>query len=142
MSTSYLLDTNAICHMMHNADGVVAQRLQSLKNRNDIDMICTSVLVQSELLFGLTKRPSTRLQAAYAHQMRGLRVMPIDEAVAQHYASIRWALEKNGTPIGANDTLIAAHALALGCTVVTDNEAEFRRVPNLKVENWLYKRNI
>jgi tRNA(fMet)-specific endonuclease VapC len=50
---------------------------------------------------------------------------------------VRKALENAGTPIGANDLLIAAHALTLDCTLVTDNEAEFRRVPGLRVENWL-----
>jgi predicted nucleic acid-binding protein len=79
-----MLDTNAISHMIHNADGVVAQRLQSLKDRSDVDMICTSVLVQSELLLGLTKRPSARLQAAYAHLMQGLTVIRSGAALCQY----------------------------------------------------------
>ena len=137
MSTSYLLDTNIISHMMHNADGTVAHRLQSLIQSGAVDKIFTSVIVQSELLFGLAKRPSTRLHTAYTQQMSGLTVAPLDEAVSQHYAAIRLALERAGTPIGPNDTLIAAHALALGCTLVTDNETEFRRVPDLQVDNWL-----
>lgn len=59
--------------------------------------------------------------------------MPADEA----YASVRLALEKIGKPIGTNDLLIAAHALALDATLVTDNESEFARIPGLKIENWL-----
>lgn len=62
--------------------------------------------------------------------------MPFDADVAVHYANLRTVLEEAGTPIGANDTLIAAHAMSLGATLVTA-DAEFTRVPDLKVENWL-----
>ena len=137
MSTKYLLDTNIICHMMHNADGIVAQHLQKLMQAGLVDSLYTSVVVQSELLFRLAKRPTTRLLSAYEQQMSGLTVLPIDETVAHSYASVRLALSPAGTPIGPNDTFIAAHALALDYTLVTDNEVEFRRVPDLRVENWL-----
>jgi tRNA(fMet)-specific endonuclease VapC len=136
MSARYLLDTNIISHMMHNADGTVALHLQGLIQSGAVDKLLTSVVVECELLFGLAKRPSARLQTAYDQQMSGLTVMPLNEAVSQHYAQIRLALERAGTPIGPNDILIAAHALALDCTLVTDNEDEFRRVPGLRVENW------
>ena len=63
-------------------------------------------------------------------------VLPLDDIVGTHYARLRTHLEQAGTPIGANDTLIAAHALALGATLVTA-DAEFQRVPGLRVENWL-----
>lgn len=62
--------------------------------------------------------------------------MPFDAEVAAHYANLRTVLEEAGTPIGPNDTFIAAHALALGATLVTA-DAEFTRVPGLKIENWL-----
>jgi tRNA(fMet)-specific endonuclease VapC len=68
--------------------------------------------------------------------MQSVTVMPFDAEVAVHYANLRTVLEQSGTPIGANDTLIAAHALALGATLVTA-DAAFTRVPGLKVENWL-----
>jgi tRNA(fMet)-specific endonuclease VapC len=99
-------------------------------------LLCTSVIVQSELLFGLAKNPSVKLHAAYATSMKYIAVLGLEPAVAQHYSQIRLALTRAGTLIGGNDLLIAAHALALGCTVVTDNEDEFRRVAGLKVENW------
>ena len=63
--------------------------------------------------------------------------MPLDLSVSGHYAHIRTHLERFGTRIGPNDTLIAAHALALDCTLVTGNEPKFRRVPGFRVENWL-----
>lgn len=62
---------------------------------------------------------------------------PINHDVVPHYATLCTHLEKTGTSIDPNDTLIAAHALALDCVLVTDNEAEFLRVPGLRVENWL-----
>ena len=68
--------------------------------------------------------------------MQNLVVLPLDETVGPHYAKLRAQLEQAGTPIGANDTLIAAHALALGATLVTA-DIEFTRVPGLQVENWL-----
>ena len=64
-------------------------------------------------------------------------MLAIDDAVAPHYARVRHHLERLGTPIGPNDLLIAAHALALDAVLITDNENEFRRVPGLQVENWL-----
>lgn len=67
--------------------------------------------------------------------MQRLPVLALDEQVSPHYARIRTALEQAGTPIGPNDALIAAHALALDCTLVTA-DAEFDRVPGLRVENW------
>lgn len=69
--------------------------------------------------------------------LSALDVLPIDAAADHCYAGIRLTLERAGTPIGANDLLIAAHALALDLTLVTDNIGEFRRVPGLRVENWL-----
>ena len=134
----YLLDTNIISHMMVNADGIAAQHAQvRLKNAEPCQM-CTSIVVQCELLYGLTKKPSQRLQTAFDIQMNNRLVLPLDEAVTQHYARIRTHLERLGTPIGPNDTLIAAHALALDATLVS-GDAEFRRVPGLRVENWLTK---
>ncbi len=66
-----------------------------------------------------------------------LTIRPLESDVERVYASIRGALEKKGTPIGAHDMLIAAHARALDAACVTDNVSEFKRVPALKVENWL-----
>lgn len=70
--------------------------------------------------------------------MTWIDVLALESAVATHYAELRTLLEQSGTPIGPNDTLIAAHALALGATLVSGN-AEFARVPGLQVENWLVK---
>ena len=82
------------------------------------------------------KRPSLRLQTALNAQLDWLIVLPLDEAVVAHYASLRAHLESKGTPIGPYDAFIAAHALALDATLVSA-DAEFLRVPGLRVENWL-----
>lgn len=136
MTRRYLLDINAISHMMADPDGAVAKRAERSMTGPDSPELCTSIIVQCELTFGLKKRPSARLQAALNAQLAGLIVFPLDEAVVAHYASLRADLEFKGTPIGPNDALIAAHALALDATLVSA-DAEFLRVPGLRVENWL-----
>jgi tRNA(fMet)-specific endonuclease VapC len=133
---TYLLDTNIVSHLMRDAQGLVAQRYRTLLESPQPCRMVTSVVVQCELLYGLTKKPSPRLQAAFALQMAQLPVLDMDESVAPHYATLRTQLEQLGTPIGGNDALIAAHALALGATLVSA-DAEFGRVPGLQLENWL-----
>ncbi len=134
MSTTFLLDTNTISHIMRQPDGLAAKRADQMGAN---ERLCTSVIVQFELRFGLAKNPSQRLQTSYDVTMAGIDVLPLEASAAADYGRIRALLESKGKPIGANDLLIAAHALALDATLVTDNEAEFRRVPGLKVENWL-----
>ena len=133
---TYLLDTNIVSQLMRDAEGITAQRYRALLQSSQPCRMVTSVIVQCELLYGLTKKPSPRLQAAYALQMAQLPVLDMDESVPPHYAALRAKLEQLGTPIGANDILIAAHALALGATLVSA-DAEFGRVPGLQLENWL-----
>ncbi len=133
---TFLLDTNIISALMKDRSGTETQRVRTWAQRVPDATLATSVVVQYELLFGLARHGSPRLQAAYEIEMQNLVVLPLDEAVGPHYAVLRTRLEQAGAPIGPNDTLIAAHALALDATLVTADE-EFRRVPGLKVENWL-----
>lgn len=133
---TYLLDTNIVSQLMRDARGIAAQRYRALLESSQTCRMVTSVIVQCELLYGLNKKPSPRLQAAYALQMAQLPVLDMDESVTPHYAALRVHLEQLGTPIGGNDALIAAHALALGATLVSA-DAEFARVPGLQLENWL-----
>jgi tRNA(fMet)-specific endonuclease VapC len=132
----YLLDTNIISALMKDRTGATTANVRAWAQRLPDCRLVTSVVVQYELLFGLARHGTSRLQTAYDIQMNQLPVLPLDEAVGPHYARIRAHLEKAGTPIGANDTLIAAHALALGATLITA-DAEFSRVPSLALENWL-----
>lgn len=132
-----MLDTNIISDMMRNPAGAAFKSLQSAAAQNPDLQVCTSVVVDAELQFGLQLKQSARLNSAYAHVMQVIDVLPLEANAATRYAELRTTLTQAGTPIGPNDMLIAAHALALGCTLVTNNEEEFCRVPGLRVENWL-----
>jgi tRNA(fMet)-specific endonuclease VapC len=132
----YLLDTNILSDMMRNPTGLAAQQFRTTLSKSDAADISMSVIVQCELLFGLRRRAHPRWQTHYELLLRSVTVRPLDSEVAVQYANLRTLLEGAGTPIGANDTLIAAHALALGATLVSA-DAEFTRVPGLQVENWL-----
>ncbi len=132
----YLLDTNVISHVMRNPTGLVAQRIFGIEEHEGSSGVCTSLIVQCELLFGLHKLPNPKWERQYHRAMASITVEPLGQEVVAHYATVRAYLEAKGQPIGPNDTLIAAHALALGATLVTA-DAEFTRVPGLQVENWL-----
>ena len=134
--STYLLDTNIISALMKDRTGAITANVRAWAQRLPDCRLVTSVVVQYELLFGLARHGTSRLQTAYDIQMNKLPVLPLDAAVGPHYARLRAHLEKAGTPIGANDTLIAAHALALGATLITA-DAEFSRIPDLALENWL-----
>ena len=129
----YLLDTNILSDLVRQPQGQVAMRIQAVGD----DRLCTSIIVAAELRYGALKKGSARLSAQVETVLGALDVLPLEAPTDVFYASTRAKLELSGTPIGGNDLLIAAQALALGCTVVTDNEREFRRVPGLLVENWL-----
>jgi len=132
----YLLDTNVISDMMRNPAGSAAQRALLLAANEPGSKVCTSVVVQCELLFGLRRRPNPRWSTQYERVMASIDVLALEPPVATHYAELRTDLERSGTPIGPNDMLIAAHALALGATLVS-SDTEFARVPGLALENWL-----
>jgi tRNA(fMet)-specific endonuclease VapC len=129
----YLLDTNMVSNLVRNPAGQVARQIKVVGE----ETICTSLVVAAELRFGALKKGSTRLSAQLESVLGALEILPLESPVDEQYAELRMALEGAGTPIGGNDMLIAAHALALALTLVTANEGEFRRVPGLAVENWI-----
>lgn len=130
---TYLLDTNVISHLVRQPQGAVAARIAEVGEA----VVLTSIVVACELRYGAMKRGSKRLTRQVDAVLGAMTILPLEAAVDRHYAAIRTALERKGTPIGAHDMLIAAHARFVGATCVTANVAEFRRVPALKVENWL-----
>lgn len=95
-----------------------------------------SVITAMELRFGLVKKPSTRVRAVIERFLDTIRVLPLDRSVERPYGELRATLERLGRPIGALDTMIAAHALALRAVLVTNNLREFRRVTGLRCEDW------
>ncbi|MEH1793347.1 MULTISPECIES: type II toxin-antitoxin system VapC family toxin [unclassified Nostoc] len=133
MTYQYLLDTNIISDLVRHPQGLVFQRLTALEE----NCICTSIIVVCELRFGAAKSGSLRLLQQLESILEVLPILSLSPPVDQHYALIRTHLEQTGRPIGPNDLLIAAHALALNLTLVTANVREFERVPGLRVENWL-----
>jgi tRNA(fMet)-specific endonuclease VapC len=98
------------------------------------------VIVAAELRCGAAKKGSERLTAQLKVVLDALDVLAFEAPADEAYGLIRTQLERAGQPIGANDLLIAAHALALGCALLTDNEAEFARIDGLRRENWLRER--
>lgn len=133
MSDRYLLDTNVLSHLIRMPDGPVTRRIRLVGEAN----VCTSIVVAAELRFGARKKGSAALTERVEALLASLEVLPFDGAADEVYAGVRFELESGGQSIGANDMLIAAQALDQGLVLVTDNVREFRRVPGLKVENWL-----
>ena len=135
MSTSlaYLLDTNVLSDLVRNPQGVVAAQI----TRAGEDSVCTSVIVAAELRYGATKSNSAKLAQRVDLILSAVEILPLETPADHHYAAIRHHLTRQGTLIGPDDLLIAAHALATNLTVVTANVGEFSRVPGLKAENWL-----
>jgi tRNA(fMet)-specific endonuclease VapC len=130
---AYLLDTNIVSDLVRRPAGRIRDGIAA---RGE-ERVCTSIIVAAELRFGAAKKGSERLTAQLETVLAALDILPFDEPADRRYGEIRRSLERVGTPIGANDLLIAAHALAYGLILVTANETEFRRVPGLVVENWL-----
>jgi tRNA(fMet)-specific endonuclease VapC len=129
----YLLDANIISHLVRFPTGVIHLRLNDVGHDN----IFTSIIVASEIKFGVEKNGSVDLARKVNAVLSRLPIVPFEAPADEFYAKIRAQLEKLRNTIGPNDLLIASHALALGAIMVTDNEREFSRVPGLKVENWL-----
>jgi tRNA(fMet)-specific endonuclease VapC len=129
----FLLDTNILSDLVRHPQGIVKRWIERVGE----DAVCTSIIAAAELRFGAAKRGSVALAAQVEKVLGAMRVQPLDLPADREYGRLRLQLEQTGQPIGPNDLLIAAHALALGATVVTDNQREFQRVPGLPVENWL-----
>ncbi len=130
----YLLDTNMCIYLIKQKPPEVIQRLRQCA----MSEVGISSITTSELYYGVAK--SERIEQNSMALMTFLmpfEILPYETEAAQAYGHIRASLERGGTPIGAQDTFIAAHAYALGVTLVTNNEREFERVDNLRIENWV-----
>ena len=106
--------------------------------KHSVSDICISSITYAELRYGVSKSANRQKNAlALAIFLTGIRIVPFDLDSSEVYGDIRQELQANGTPIGSMDMLIAAHAKALGYTLVTNNLREFNRVRGLKTENWV-----
>lgn len=129
----YLLDTNIVSDLVRNPQGRITQHIRKVGEAQ----VSTSIIVAAELRYGAAKKGSPRLTAQLEAVLGALEVLPFEAPADATYGMLRMRLEQAGTPIGANDLLIAAQALSLGYTMITDNEREFGYVPDLRRENWL-----
>lgn len=129
----YLLDTNILSVLVRVPDGPLRDAIARVGEQN----VYTSVIVASELRFGAAKKGSERLSRQVDAVLNALTIASLSVPVDRTYAELRRKLEAAGTPIGANDLLIASHAICDGSVLVTDNVGEFSRVPMLDIENWL-----
>ncbi len=129
----YLLDTNAVSDLVRHPQGKVARHIRKVGEAQ----ICTSIIVAAELRYGAAKKRSPRLSVQLEAVLGALEVLPFETPADAAYGLLRTRLEHAGTPIGANDMLIAAQTIALGYTIITDNEKEFARVEGLPRANWL-----
>lgn len=133
MTARFLLDTNIVSDLVRHPQGRTAAKIAELGE----DAVATSIIVAAELRYGAAKKGSARLASQLETILGVLEVIPFETPADATYGDARVALEAAGTPIGGNDLLIAAQALALDMIVVTANESEFSRVRGLRVENWL-----
>lgn len=129
----WMLDTHICIYLIKKKPERVIRRLREL----DIHAVAVSSITVAELQYGVAKSARAEQNGlALAALLAPLRVEAFDDDAAAVYGVVRADLERAGTPIGSMDLLIAAHALALGSTIVTHNVREFGRVVGLKVENW------
>jgi tRNA(fMet)-specific endonuclease VapC len=129
----YLLDTNIVSDLVRNPQGRTARRVGEVGESS----VCTSVIVAAELWYGALKRGSPRLTKQLETILALLQIVPFESPVERVYGQLRIRLEQAGFPIGGNDLIVAAHSIALGYTLVTDNEPEFFRIVELPRENWI-----
>ena len=127
----YLLDTDSVSFALRGAGDVGAR----IREHKPSDLSISAITV-AELRYGADRKRSRRLHALIDVFTAAVEVRAFDEDAARAFGRIGSALADRGTPIGQLDVLIAAHAIALRCTLVTNNVRHFARVPGLSVENW------
>ncbi len=131
MSPRFVLDTDTVSFALRGQGRVAARLLE-----HDPSDLCMSSLTLAELRFGAEAKGSRKLHRAIDAFAEGVPAVPFDAQAAGRFGSVAAALSRAGTPIGVVDTLIAAQALDLGMTLVSNNTQHFKRVSGLKLENW------
>jgi tRNA(fMet)-specific endonuclease VapC len=119
--------------LVRNPRGRVAERIRAIGEAQ----VCTSIIVAAELRYGAAKKQSSRLTVQLETILGSLEVLAWEVPADVTYGLLRTRLEEAGKPIGGNDRLIAAHAITLGYTIVTENEREFAHIDGLARQNWL-----
>ena len=136
MKKTYMLDTNICSFIIRKKPGTLLKVLQGhVENR---DKLVISAITYAELRFGSIEKKSSPKHVTLVDDFmaRPIEVLAWDKDAVDATTALKQALAEQGTPIGANDSAIAGHALSVDCVVVTNNRREFDRVPNLEVEDW------
>jgi tRNA(fMet)-specific endonuclease VapC len=128
----YLLDTDSVSYALRG-QGDVGERIKKQRPSE----LCVSAITLAELRFGADRKGSRKLHGLIDVFASAVEVAPFDDVAAAEFGRIGSLLAERGTPIGEFDILIAAHAVALRCTLVTSNTRHFSKVPGLSLENWL-----
>ena len=130
----YMLDTNVCIDVIRKRARSLVERIRT----HAVDDIALSAITLSELQHGVAKSENPEQnRVALLEFLVPFTVLSYEDTAARAYGEIRAHLEKQGTPIGPMDMLIAAHARSHGLTLITNNEQQFRRVPGLTIENWI-----
>ncbi len=128
-----MLDTGTASYVIKGNAPKIDARLRTL----DVMQVCISAITRAELRFGVRRLArASRLAAEVERFLSGIHTLPWDEVAADQFAEIRSDLERNGTPIGTMDTMIAAHAKSIHAMLVTHNVKHFQLVNGLKIDNW------
>lgn len=130
----YMLDTNICGYIIRDNPRGIFEKFKIIEQEHTLAL---SSIVVSELLYGARKKASLKLSKVVQLFVDQFIVYDYDKASASHYADVRTELEMRGEIIGANDLLIAAHALSMDAVLVTNNTGEFSRVSRLVLENWV-----
>lgn len=131
MSVRYLLDTNAASYAINKKSAAMDRHLA----RVPMAELGTSAVTEGELRYGAARSGSAPLQATVEQLLLGVNVFPWDSEAAKEYGELRTTLEREGRLMGSLDMMIAAHALALGLILITNDRA-FGRIKKLKIEDW------
>ena len=129
----YMLDTDMCSYIIKEHPESVRQRLRKLA----MEQLCVSVVTYAEMIYGVERSSSKRVNRPIVEDfVRHLDVMDWDTDAADQYGVIRAELETAGTPIGAMDMMIAAHAKSIKAVLVTNNQKHFTKIKGLKIDNW------
>jgi tRNA(fMet)-specific endonuclease VapC len=130
----YMLDTNICSYILKSHPLSIKAHFEQVGTRD----LCISTVVLAELYYGAARHPKgPAIRKEIDEFVSRLVVIPWDEIAADHYGEIRATMEKDGTPIGAMDMMIAAHARSQGATLVSNNIRHFDKVPGLHIANWV-----
>ncbi len=129
----FMLDTDICSYIIKERPASVAAHFRKLK----MDQVCISVVTYAELIYGVEHSSSKKINRQIVDEfIKHLNVIEWNKAAAEHYGNIRANLKKRGVIIGAMDMMIAAHARSKKAVLVTNNESHFKRIKDLKIENW------